>query len=185
MIVATVCGGAEGVWAELEQSLVLLDETPAPGNEIVHIACNEAGRDHPGTLHHWCTLHHEKLGRWRKARIEAGGNDPTTWGVVARPSIDEVQRAWRGGSSGLLCVDVALHRLDADAVLLCGVPMDDRPNTFTGKAWGQVTRYWPDWTKAMGELRGPVRSWSGRTRDDLGEPTTEWLAERRNVAART
>lgn len=185
MIVATVCGGAEGVWDEYERTEELLDATLGPDDEIVRVACNDAAIEHPDPLHHWCTLHHEKLAKWIQARSEAGRTSvPTTWGVVVRKSLDEIQRVWKGGSSGLLCVDVALHRLGADAVILCGVPMDDRRNRFSGKEWRQVTRYWPDWQKARGELLGPVRSWAGRTREMLREPDAEWLAERRNVAER-
>lgn len=182
MIVATVCGGAEGVWDEYERATALALSVMGPGDSLIRLATNDAGVIHPEPLHHWCTLHHEKLERWRKARREAGLNDPVTWGVAPREPIDRVQRVWKGGSSGLLAVDVALHRVEADAVILCGIPMDDRRNEFSGKDWGQWTRYWPDWKKARSELVGRVTSWTGRTREMLGEPTVEWLEGRTDVA---
>ncbi len=176
MRVATVCGGAAAVWDELERARELVGQICRPGDELVHLAVNEAGIHHPDPLHHWCTLHHEKLPGWTKERAELGkSSTPRTWGVTTRALVDQVQRVWRGGSSGLHAVDVALHPLEADAVILCGVWMDGTRNRFSGKDWGDYRRYRPDWTKAMPELEERVKSFGGWTHDTLGAPTIEWL----------
>ena len=185
MIVATICGGAESVWSDFEAARDLVLPLLEPGDRLYRLAVNEAGIEHPGRLDHWCTLHPDKMRNWLKARLAADRNRPKMWGVTMRDDIDEVQRVWRGGSSGLHAVDVAIHKLGADAVLLCGIPMDDGRNRFHGRDWGEYTRYWPEWFvgkkprsgKPLPELEGVVRSFGGRTADLLGFPDTAWLEE--------
>jgi len=53
-------------------------------------------------------------------------------------------------------------------VILCGVPMDRRPNVFRGKDWHQFQTYLGAWTTFLPRLLGKVRSQSGWTREILG-----------------
>lgn len=177
MKVATVCGGGEGVWEELDRTNALLGRALNGADEWVALAVNEAGIFHPDPLHHWCTGHPEKLDRWKGARTTIGNSLPATWS--SREADNVIRRTWRNGSSGLLGIDVALHHLGVDAVVLCGIPMDDRRNQFRGTRWNAWASSWRAWEEVGTALIGPVRSWSGRTRMMLGEPTPEWLEGRR------
>ena len=191
MRIATVCGGAQGVWGEFKRATELIESVLEPGDEWIRMAVNDAGVEHPDPLHHWVTMNNSLMRRWRPMRTQAG-RQPTTWSIRIDEAVDRLARRhvkvakrslqdpWIRGSSGLLGVDVAINQVGADAVILCGIPMARRLNQFTGmtSCWESS---WPSWQELRDELEGTVRSWSGRTLAMLGEPTAEWLAERRRT----
>lgn len=179
MRVAIVYGGGEGVFDQATEARDLVAEV---GAEIVTIAINDAGYDPrcPDPLDHWCSLHPAKLVnaefRWAERRRDAGLSDAyVVWSVSRLHAVvDRVTRRWKGGSSGLLAVDVAL-RLDLDRVILCGVPLDGRTNEFRGEPWKPHERFRPSWVRDAHEFGDRVRSMSGWTAGLLGLPTLDWL----------
>ncbi len=143
------------------------------------IACNHAARDELGRVDHWATMHPELYSLWLRQRRDAGR--PMTaklWharhcrlpnGIESEP-ID----SW-GGSSGLLCVRVAIH-LGCEKIVLAGVPMRKTFAHYDNKLpWFEARQYWTAWERRLPEMQGRVRSLSGWTADLLGRPSREWL----------
>lgn len=185
MHVAVIVGGAAGGPEEREEATAL---ARACGLAVVSVAVNDSGTDHPNPLDHWLTLHPEKFPTWERRREANGlGAGYVKWSMPRRPRLahepgvripHHVDRViayrWKDASSGISAVELALNHLDVPAIL-CGVPMDATQNRHHGKAWGQARRYLRGYQKARTEFGDRVRSMSGRTRDDLGAPTAEWL----------
>jgi hypothetical protein len=175
--IAVVIGGGAGVWAELDTAQAMIGM-----HDPVIIAANHAGRDYPGAVDHWATMHPDLMQRWIRDRAVAAGRPPAgqLWHARHRqspmPGSMPVE-SW-GGSSGLLCVKIALD-LGFRRVILCGVPMDqnachyDRP----GKKWTEAAQYRAAWERRVRDIGGRVRSMSGWTAKLLGMPTKEWLDE--------
>lgn len=173
---ALVLGRGNGVFDEAERALDL-----APFDVVV--AVNDMIFLWPGYLDVACTLHPEKLHVWVGERVRRGMNRPQTWahsnigprGNLPLPA-DHTISDW-GGSSGLFAVRVALHQ-GCNRIVLAGVPMlasaahigDDKP-------WKSAPNFQRGWKRHLHEYREYTRSMSGWTKDLLGEPTEDWLAE--------
>lgn len=180
---ALILGGADCLWEDVDRLGELLSR-PWPG---IVIATNDAGVHWPGRLDHWVTLHPEKFervcppgdtGEWlarRSARGHPGGF--TTWSRRADHIVDRLLEGWNGGSSGLFAVAVA-HHLGVSRAVLCGVPMDERRHfheAHGGRPWEWADKHWQVWLRHRERIAGWVRSMSGRTREQFGLPTLEWL----------
>ena len=169
---ALVLGSARNLAAERAEALELFE--PA-----LIIAANHAGRDEPGRLDHWCTMHSDLMAHWLAERLAGGRPAPGhLWHPRHRASAPEGSRAiesW-GGSSGLLCVAVAFE-LDVERIVLAGMPMLKNERHFDNdKPWIEARQYWPAWERHADRMRPRVRSLSGWTRDLLGSPSREWLS---------
>lgn len=171
---ALILGGAETLWDDVDGALQLTGGA-WPGRVV---AVNEAGVHWEGDLHHWVSYHPEHMQGWAERRAANGyRGDFTTWARRMEPWVDRQAPHWDGGSSGLLAVAVC-HELGMERVILCGVPIERRPHFHDrddGRPWKYADTHWRKWKKAAPKMAGWVRSMSGRTRDLLGEPTTEWL----------
>lgn len=146
------------------------------------VACNHAARDHAGRVDHWATMHPELLPHWVEQRRAAGRPDVgCLWAPRHRMAKADVgglainlTDSW-GGSSGLLCVTVALEH-GASHVVLAGVPMRKTDCHYDDpKHWLEARQYWPAWERSLDLMGGRVRSLSGWTAELLGLPTREWL----------
>lgn len=142
----------------------------------------------PHRIDHAVSFHAELFDMWSDAR--AAGGFPSVecyWGARYRGRClgQDTTRAHPlryadcvGGSSGFLATaGVALGELGAEQVVLAGVPML-ASGCHEGDAalWDEADHYWTTWEEHLPQLRGRVKSMSGRTRDALGAPTREWLA---------
>lgn len=175
-LTALVLGGAACLEQDKAAALALFEP------DLI-IACNHAGRDEPGRVDHWASMHPPLFRLWCAQRTQAGRAPAgQLWGARHRAQdlLDLPQPlrqidAW-GGSSGMLCVTVAFE-LGAERIVLAGVPLrkgeahydDPRP-------WWEARDYWPAWERERDRLSGRVRSLSGWTRDLLGWPDREWLS---------
>jgi hypothetical protein len=172
MRIALVLGGANCLEADKAQAINLLGD-----REHLVIACNHAGRDEPGRVDHWCTMHSELFPKWLEDRRAAGRPEPgQLWHAAhRRTTVDSKPIESWGGSSGMLCARLALH-LGCERIILAGVPMRksfehyDRPGP-----WHEAVQYHSAWQRRLPALRHTVRSFSGWTADLLGWPTEEWL----------
>lgn len=177
---ALVLGGAEGVWDDVASSEEQFGEQ---WWDLV-VAANDIGCHWPHRLDGWCTLHPEKMLKWRQARGQAG--HPEGYSTYARKGKGRrgmdysIRHVYKSGSSGLFAVSVALH-LGATHIILCGVPMT-KAGYFAestvhpkGKTFASVDSHWKKWLQYQDDIRETTRSMSGRTRDLLGAPTQEWL----------
>jgi len=182
--ISLVIGGAECVWDDLDDLEAMMGG-PWPGlvvvcNDMAYKAavCPERhiGRRWTGPLHHWTTLHAEKMGGWKRQREQAGLDmNFATWSAVNRTIIQYHFEGWKDGSSGLYATGVVLKALRIPKALLCGVAMDGTKNTFTGREWASHHRYQKGWTKNRDALTDRVRSMSGWTRLMFGAPTLDWI----------
>ncbi len=168
---ALILGGASTLPEDKAAALALF--TP----ETI-LACNHAGRDEPGRVDHFVTMHSDLFPMWLKQRAANGFPPPgQLWRARHRIDATEGSRpieSW-GGSSGLLCVAVALE-LGCDRIVLAGVPMEKMKCHYDDKRpWHEARQYWPSWDRHLPKMLGRVKSMSGHTRDILGEPTREWL----------
>lgn len=175
MTLAVILGGARSVWEDLDRLKAL--RVP----DIV-IATNDAGAHYTGEVHHWVSLHFEKMPEWIADRAqrnlppahrywfhEGAGSSRFTL-----PAPHDRLDDW-GGSSGLFAVRVALT-LAASRVVLAGVPMDaEDGHFFDHKRWEFAGRYRQAWTRRQVEIAPFVRSMSGWTAGLLGEPSEAWL----------
>lgn len=173
--VAVVIGGARSVWSEFDQSEELLRQT---GQTWENFCVNDMIEHFPRFINHAVTLHPEKFGFWALHRIKA-----------QRPAIDrvwshrimfdgcEAVRDWNG-SVGLLAVKIA-RVLGYRKVIVCGVPMTDVANHFRRpeSPWPASFGFRRGWMTHRSNLDSYVKSWSGWTKDLLGEPTAAWLVE--------
>lgn len=173
MDAALVIGGGAGVWQDL-------DALPRAGAAFTNFVVNDIGVWFPGEVHHWVTLHHDKLPHWRGLRAveRPWGGAENIIGHSIHPG-DGVQRIWpgivdEGGLSGLMAVRIALL-LGAERVVLAGVPVDGSGNFFRPAVCGHGQHDLPftraAWSRDADALfAGRVRSLSGWTRELLGAP---------------
>lgn len=176
-LTALVLGGANCLADDKAAALALFDP------DLI-VACNHAGRDDPGRIDHWATMHPELFPMWLRARRAAGRPEAgKLWHARHRPTTvgSEPIESW-GGSSGLLCVSVAIH-LGATHVVLAGVPMDKRNAHYDKPGlWTEARQYWPSWERHRAAMQGRVKSMSGWTHNLLGGPTEEWLCQHKSSA---
>jgi hypothetical protein len=151
------------------------------------IAANDIGAHWPRELHHWVTLHPQKLIVWRALRAAQKlplTPVPTTWGremSMGRESTltDKQVPAWAAGSSGMLAVQVACV-IGCTRAVLCGIPMTMTPHFGETeekfhKEWLSANGHWRAWTRNSYLMQGWARSMSGRTREMLSAPTRAWM----------
>lgn len=166
---ALVLGGARTVWDDADRALDMAEFDAV-------LAVNDIGAHWSGKIHHWCTLHCEKLPAWeadRRARGHPGGY--VRWGHKADQRVDRHTSDWRG-SSGLFAAKVALE-LGYERIVLAGVPMAaGEAHFFDGGAWTPAGRYLSAWNQHRADLAGRVRSMGGWSAELLGVPDDGWLA---------
>lgn len=172
---AIVLGGALNVWSEVERAKEQLGEF-----DFV-VGTNHAGRDAPFHVDHWCSVHGDLLCKWYETRAERGGTCGQLWtakGPWKSPARYDFKRVvYRGGSSGLLAVDVAIHN-GAKKIVLCGVPLTVQASHYDDKhnrPWKEGPRYRAQWLKRYADLSPLVRSYAGWTKDNFGKPDLSWI----------
>ena len=150
------------------------------------MACNFAGRDYPGRLDAWVTLHPELVGKWERERERAGRNtDYRLFAYTAKHgcSPEIVRERWRG-SSGLYTAQIALEVLGCTGAILCGTPMERDAGHFVRPGpWCDVERYRSGFRAAAAECGNQIRSVSGWTAELFGRPDEAWLTERATAQA--
>ena len=176
--VALVLGGSDRLWQDVEAALGLV-----PPNKRGIVACNDAIVQWDEHLDAAVSVHAEKIGQWIESRRAKALPEPvrvlTMRDKRAPCWAEQVPHHFDGqtsrGSSGLFGVKVALVDLAFDAVILCGVGMEQTPHFVRGGEWRSALRYQRGWLEALPMLRDRVRSMSGWTRKQLGAPTPEWV----------
>lgn len=173
-MIALCLGGASSVWEDLERARALIGDAPA-----LVVACNFAGIAYEGRLDAWATLHPEMCAPWRAERASRGLNTDYRFFIhkPRRGVLGEVVAQGWYGSSGLYMAQVALQRLGAAGVILCGVPMtpEGRHIHWPGP-WPEAERYRPGFLAAQADGAN-IRSMSGWTAEMIGAPTAAWLAD--------
>lgn len=175
-MLGVILGGARSVWEDLDNLCALRKPD-------VIIATNDAGAYYSGPVHHWVTLHYEKLPRWKADRAARELPPAECYWVHEGATIprsapfDSQTRtvADLGGSSGLFGVKVGAT-LGLRKIVLAGVPMEPEDgHFFDHKRWEFATRYRQAWTRHHQEFAPIVRSMSGWTAALFGKPDEVWL----------
>lgn len=177
---ALVIGSAECVHDDRARALALFADAGVTVDEEVFI--NGIGRDWPGSVDNFATMHVELVEKWMRERKAKGLPTPgQLWcpdgrDVAVKKSSFKYRTvpSW-GGSSGLLAVTVALEGLGCDRVVCCGVPLTRTPHFDRKANWQDAKRYHYAWERKLPVIRDKARSMSGWTRGLLGEPTVAWL----------
>ena len=172
--IAIVIGGGSGVWLELNEARELIGE-----REALLIGCNHAARDVADPLDAFVTMHPDLLPMWLKSRAEQGHPPPAKIYHAshrARAPVESTPVESWGGSSGLLCVKVALD-LGCTKIILCGVPMHQNACHYDrlNRRWSEAAQYHRSWEKRLPEMQGKVKSCSGWTARLLGSPDRNWI----------
>jgi hypothetical protein len=179
--IALVLGGAATLWDDIAAALDL-------GEFVGVVACNDAGATWPGDLDAWVSLHSSSFKLWTARRARAG--HPPAKRLVGhaeargenRDGVSYTEFRFPGqdktGSSGLFALKVALIDLGFDRAVLCGVPMtvEDR-HFFDPAPWRGAMSHRKGWEQALPQIKDRARSMSGWTKEHLGAPTPEWLAQ--------
>lgn len=184
MKAALVVGCGTGVWEEVEAAKRLV--------KFDAVYCVKlAGVHWKGGRFTWATLHPEFMDDYEKQRADLGYH----WDYeIVAPLPGEVGMHGKKGniarrvtyrypgmnasaSSGGYAAKVALDD-GFEKVILAGVPMRQEDNHFTrGKPWLQRDGFINGFNLSLPHFKGRVKSLSGWTREQLGEPTKEWLAK--------
>lgn len=182
-----IVGRARGALAEYAAARAM-----AHFDEIIVVG--KMGEVFPDEIDYWASFHSNLFDRWA-ARRAANNLAPAGhyWGGIyngKRIGAGQVKCepiTWvstSGGSSGFLALEGALSILRAERIVLAGIPMDaeashepEASEAGEDGPWREAHLYWATWEARMGQLRGRVRSMSGRTRAALGAPTSDWLRE--------
>lgn len=178
--IAVVLGGASSVWEELSRTRALLWN-----HKVVpkYFACNDMIDHFPEPC--VCgTLHSKKLPTWINTREHRGMIYPEAIWVCTKESGYPESKAYAtdvhddvGGSVGLFMTRVAIEVYGL-RVILCGVPMTSSGNHFLrNKPWDDVVTFEHRWRPHILGLRERVRSWGGKTREWLGEPTEDFVLQ--------
>lgn len=142
------------------------------------IACNHAARDEDGPVDAWASMHPDLFPMWIKERRRCGRPPAGSyWHARHRISpIPSTAIESRGGSSGLLCVMVALE-LGVTHAVLAGIPMVDTANHYDNprKRWADARNYLPAWKRNLPVMKDRIRSMSGYTMGLLGAPDEAWF----------
>lgn len=177
---ALVIGRAATVWDEVAQakSLTTFDKV---------VVINVAGCNYPGAIDYWVSYHPDFLAKWIEQRQRAGYpySIATTqlWSGIHRGrklgskgmKVLVSHFDWSGGSSGLLAVMVARQAAQCDKIVLCGIPMENTSRYDDTRPWREAMSYRQAWLDAKAQLAPYLRSMSGWTKEQFGEPTKEWL----------
>jgi hypothetical protein len=177
---AIVCGGAKGVFEELERATALLDPY-----QPVFFAANDVGM-YMDRLDHWVSLHMDNLGAWKNVRwLHHHGPEKTQYHAPdPRPFIDYVwqQLTPQMALSGYFAMQIAWI-MGASLIVLCGCPGAQSPMFFNAKprdtfGYGdgdqgadqgirqQIERE----MNRLPDFKRGVRSLSGWTMDYFGPP---------------
>ena len=189
--VALILGGSAHVFDEFNRAR---DLCRSYGQSWNNFCCNDMIAAYPDLIHNAVTLHPEKLNSWLAER-ERAGYPPVTKIWAHRPAqaarrISIVQAAARvhpasepitdntadwGASVGGLGTKIAREE-GYRKVILCGVPMTVEDGHFRRQQrWNAAHGFRRGWQRHIRELAPFVRSMSGWTLEQFGEPNGEWL----------
>jgi hypothetical protein len=172
--VAIIVGGADNVFEEYDKTRHLLEITENFDNWETFVI-NAAIEHFTGHIDHAITLHPEKLQTWAHNRNKNKFLPPTNvWAHRPAFLITNHTQDW-GGSSGLFAIKIAME-LGFKKIILCGVPMTVEGKHFERKKnWDACLAFRRNWGVRVPAIKPYARSWSGWTKELLGEPTMEWF----------
>ena len=129
-----------------------------------------------GVFEYLASLHHDMIHHWRYAkglRNDCNIRQPAH-ACITVSDVDDVDvdrifvPAIAGGSSALFAVQFAFEALQAQRVILCGVPYDNAGHFYDPPGiCGTSPGDWEPWLAAKAKYRNRLWSMSGRTKELL------------------
>lgn len=171
--VALVVGGGGDPLSEYGAARALCESA---SKSVATFVCNDILTFFPDVVDYAGTLHPDKMFGWQRERTKNKLPMPfgQTWCHRDYVGFSHHTRDWQG-SSGLFMTKVALE-VGFTHIILCGVPMEvDSDHIVRHQPWHAAPGFIRGWHKRLIELRPYVRSMSGWTKEQLGEPTIMWL----------
>lgn len=172
-----ICGDGRCIWEDLFSFGCASD---ADGGSIAKpgwdfMCVNMAGSKFPGIIEHWYSNDAAKIAQWRAVRRE---EYPPKFTVNNTHSCNEGAQwfwPWTGhGTSGLGATITGLW-LDYDEIVLCGIPLDNRPHN--GEPPWRKTNFTNEvrndeihWMRVAEKFAGRVTAMSGQPRKWFGPP---------------
>ena len=171
-----IIGSARCVWQDIEKAGLANNDD----NTFDVMCVNDMIMHFPGRMEHAYSNNHGYLPKWIFARRD---QYLTRWEHRTHTHSNKVGGKWTWpwpghGTSGLNAVYTAIA-LGYTDIRLCGIPLDNTGHYFE-PPWGKSNfhneipdrdgkmKYWENASKRI--FRGRIKSYSGRTRDLLGEP---------------
>jgi hypothetical protein len=146
------------------------------GKSVATFVCNDTLTIFPDVVDYAGTLHPDKMAGWERDRVRNKHPMPfgSTWCHRSYLGFSHHTKDWQG-SSGLFMTKVALEA-GFTHIILCGVPMEvAADHILRHKPWNAAPGFLRGWNHRLHSLKPFVRSMSGWTRDNLGEPEILWL----------
>lgn len=169
MNIAIIVGGAETALAEYELAAAM-----CVNHNVEIMVINDMIATFPGTVTA-VTLHPDKLTQWLDRRKRDGLLPvKAVWSNRPAKLVTNTTRDL-GGSSGFFASKIAKEK--GRKSILCGVPMTVEGNHFVRhQRWSAALAFRRPWVTYKNEYAPYIRSFSGWTKQEFGEPTTEFLA---------
>ena len=164
---AIVMGSGRTLWDDLAR---------IPAKEYAYIAVNLAGCFCQRNVSHWCSLHPEYFPNWL-AIVQKHPTGCTIWTHTQKQS-PYTNFFWNlpnpqinGGSSGMFATLVSLE-LGFAPIILCGMPLDTTGHFYDPPRSNELSLKTciKSWERNLHTFKDRVFSYSGLTRDMLGEP---------------
>ncbi len=171
--IALVVGGGGDPLSEYGAARMMCE---VAGKTFATFVCNDTLTMFPDAIDYACTLHPDKMAGWLRDRSRKDLPMPPAqiWCHRSYLGFTGATRDWQG-SSGLFMTKLALEQGFLH-VILCGCPMTvEADHIIRHKPWTAAHGFIRGWQRHMQEIRHNVRSMSGWTREQLGEPTFLWL----------
>lgn len=173
--IALIVGGGGDPISEFDAAKVLCD---VAHKTIATFVCNDMIALFPHRIDFGGTLHPDKMITWMNAREKNGHPMPvsTTWAHRPYKGFTNHTKDWQG-SSGLFMTKIAREN-GYTHIILCGVPMAVEFDHFVRHVrWNAAPGFIRGWRRQHHELAPFVRSMSGWTKEQFGEPTFTWLTD--------
>lgn len=169
--VCMVIGGGKDMWSDLDKANTLCKSAD-------RMCVNFSAAHVPQRVDHLFSYHRNVIGHIKAIRMDEFPDDKSI--VHCMSEGYRVDHIWgiqpRSSFSGLLAAQICLL-LGYRRIILCGVPMDDSGYFYlnhTTASLGDEQRL-VEIKNAYNWGKGMIRSFSGRTKEILGEPDKEWL----------
>ena len=171
--VALVVGGGGDPLSEYSAARTFCE---LAGKSVATFVCNDTLAIFPDHVDYAGTLHPDKMHGWQRDRTKNKHPMPfgSLWCHRDYLGFTHSTRDWQG-SSGLFMTKVALEN-GFTHIILCGIPMQTEADHITRHTpWNSAHGFIRGWSARVVMLRPYVRSMSGWTREQFGEPTILWL----------
>ena len=175
-----IMGGAKCVWDDLKKAKKLIEK-----HDLA--AVNDIGVHYPERIHHWLSLE-RRISEWYEQR----NNNHHPMDVLVHVYYHDrlldhkrhINYFWKMEKSPIMSGvfgPIALKALGYKRIILAGIPSDKQPRFFDppDKDYHPWKCSQGSWLNHKDYFDDTLRSMSGFTKEVFGEPTKEWLGDKK------